>query len=474
MGDALDRTLDVEAAAPASRVSTENEPHFLVLLECERPLARSTRHRLGAGGTVTIGRGTTRQFRRTGDYRATELDLRVPDARMSSAHARLDGSLGHWVIRDLQSKNGVRVNGQVVLERPLASGDLVELGHTLLLFQNVPHGDGPDDVDTASTQPLAPGFITLVPSLEANFNRLARLAKTTVPILILGETGTGKEVVARGLHDLSARDGKFVGVNSGAIPESLLESELFGSTKGAFSGSTADRTGLVRSADRGTLFLDEIGDLPLPSQAAFLRVLQERRVRPVGGTDSMPVDLRLVSATNHDIERLVREGKFRDDLFSRVAGFRLRLPPLRDRKADLGILVEALLRRVAGDRAESITLHPEAARALFDYRFPLNVRELENWLATAVALAVDGPIQHEHLPDRVNIGEDDGDGDTDEGGPATRRPLSSEQTHHREEVAALLKEHNGNVSAVARATGKARNQIQRWLKRYALNPDDFR
>jgi len=472
MGDALDRTLDVEAAAPATRVSLQSEPHLLVLLECERPLSRSTRHRLGAGGVVTIGRGAQRQCRRTGDYRATELDIRVPDARMSSAHARLDGSLGHWVIKDLQSKNGVRVNGQTIQERPLASGDLLELGHTLFLFQDVPHGDGPDDVDTAESAPLANGLLTLVPSLEANFERLSRLARTSVSILVLGETGTGKEVVARALHDLSGREGKFIGVNSGAIPESLLESELFGSAKGAFSGSTTDRPGLVRSADKGTLFLDEIGDLPLPSQAAFLRVLQERRVRPVGGTDAVPVDLRLVSATNHDVERLVRDGKFREDLFGRIAGFRLRLPALRDRKADLGILVAALLRRVAGDKAEEVTLHPDAARALFDYRFPLNVRELENWLATAVALAGHGVIRQEHLPEPVDLGADGEDDDIDE--PATRRALSTEQAQHREEVAALLKEHHGNVSAVARATGKARNQIQRWLKRYALNPDDFR
>jgi transcriptional regulator with PAS, ATPase and Fis domain len=407
-----------------------------------------------------------RECRRTGDYRATELDIRVPDARMSSAHARLDGSLGHWVIKDLQSKNGVRVNGQTIQERALASGDLVES----------PHGDGPDDVDTAASEPLASGLLTLVPSLEANFERLSRLARTSVSILVLGETGTGKEVVARALHDLSGRDGKFIGVNSGAIPESLLESELFGSAKGAFSGSTTDRPGLVRSADKGTLFLDEIGDLPLPSQAAFLRVLQERKVRPVGGTESLPVDLRLVSATNHDVERLVRDGKFREDLFGRVAGFRLRLPPLRDRKADLGILVAALLRRVAGDRAGEVTLHPDAARSLFDYRFPLNVRELENWLATAVALAGHGVIRQEHLPEPVDLGptEDAEDDDDATGDAATRRALSTEQTQHREEVAALLKEHHGNVSAVARATGKARNQIQRWLKRYSLNPDDFR
>jgi transcriptional regulator with GAF, ATPase, and Fis domain len=325
-------------------------------------------------------------------------------------------------------------------------------------------------VDGAARQPVAPGFSTLVPALEETFSKLERLAKTSVPVLVLGETGTGKEVIARAVHAVSGRSGKFVGVNSGAIPESLLESELFGSTRGAFSGSVTDRPGLVRSADRGTLFLDEIGDLPLLSQAAFLRVLEEHRVRPVGGTDSLPVDVRLVSATNRDVEKLVREGKFREDLFSRVAGFRILLPPLRERRADLGLLVGALILRIAHDQASQVTLTVEAARALYAYRFPLNVRELENWLRTAFALAGTAPIRPEHLPEPVDLG-DDSDDDPE---PLTRRPLSTEQEQHRDEIVALLREHQGNVSAVARAAGKARNQVQRWLKRYSLDPNDFR
>jgi transcriptional regulator with AAA-type ATPase domain len=470
MVEVLDRTLDAEASSPLARPSIRSEPHLLVALECDRPLSLSTRHRLGAGGTVVIGRGATRSARRTGDYRATELDVRVPDPRMSSVHARLEGAFGQWTLRDAGSKNGVRVNGEPVRDHILRGGDLVELGHTLFLYEETPHGAGPDDVDGAARQPVAPGFSTLVPALEETFSKLERLAKTSVPVLVLGETGTGKEVIARAVHAVSGRSGKFVGVNSGAIPESLLESELFGSTRGAFSGSVTDRPGLVRSADRGTLFLDEIGDLPLLSQAAFLRVLEEHRVRPVGGTDSLPVDVRLVSATNRDVEKLVREGKFREDLFSRVAGFRILLPPLRERRADLGLLVGALILRIAHDQASQVTLTVEAARALYAYRFPLNVRELENWLRTAFALAGTAPIRPEHLPEPVDLG-DDSDDDPE---PLTRRPLSTEQEQHRDEIVALLREHQGNVSAVARAAGKARNQVQRWLKRYSIDPNDFR
>ncbi len=389
---------------------------------------------------------------------------------MSSVHARLEGALGRWTIRDAGSRNGVRVNGEPVVEHVLRHGDLVELGHTVFLYEEAVHGEHADDFDAANSDPVAPGLTTLVPELGEQFAKLRRLATTGVSVLLLGETGTGKEVVARAVHSLSGRPGKFVGVNSGALPQSLLESELFGSARGAYSGSVVDRPGLVRSADRGTLFLDEIGELPLASQAAFLRVLEERRVRAVGATETVPVDLRLVSATNRDVEALVREGKFREDLFARIAAFRLNLLPLRQRRADLGILVGALLARVAPPDAR-VTLSVEAARALYGYRFPLNVRELENWLTTAVALSGGGPILPEHLPDPVDIGDEE---DAPPDSPRPERVLSPEQEKHKAEIQALLREHHGNVSAVARAAGKARNQVQRWLKRYALDPDEYR
>lgn len=467
---AHDHTLDAESGADRVQSEQREEPHLWVVLQGEVPLSGGSRHRLGAGGSTIIGRGDARSATRRGDYRATTLNLRIPDRRMSSQHAILEGALGSWTLRDAGSRNGVRVNGATVTLWALEPGDLIELGHTLLLYDEVIPGEGPDDVDQTNLEPPAAGLATMVPALAQDFEKLSRVAPTEVPVLVLGETGTGKEVVARALHDLSLRRGKFIGVNSAAIPSSLLESELFGSTRGAFSGSVTDRAGLVRAADRGTLFLDEIGDLPLPSQAAFLRVLQERSVRPVGGTDSRPVDLRVVSATNQDITRLVREGRFREDLFGRLAGFRLTLPPLRERRADLGILVSAILQRVAGDRASRITITPDAARILATYDFPLNVRELENWLATAVALSPDGVIRAEHLPTPVDLSRVPSE-------PArtpTKRPLSETEEQHKNEVISLLKEHHGNVSAVARASGKGRTQVQRWLKRYALNPKDFR
>src|SRR5207302_1217977 len=189
-----------------------------------------------------------------------------------------------------------------------------------------------------------------------------------------GETGTGKEVIARAIHAASRRPGAFVAVNCGALAPNLVESELFGHKKGAFSGATEDHNGLVRAADKGTLLLDEIGDLPVPTQAALLRVLQQREVLPLGTTKPMPVDLRVVAASHRDLEAEVGAGRFREDLWSRLAGYTAQLPALRDRREDLGLLVAALLARLVQTRPIRFT--SEAGLALVQYDWPRNVREL--------------------------------------------------------------------------------------------------
>ena len=278
-------------------------------------------------------------------------------------------------------------------------------------------------------------------------------------MILEGETGTGKEVFARAIHALSRRSGAFIAVNCGAIPRDLVEAELFGHKKGAFSGATEDRLGLVRAADRGTLLLDEIGDLPLPSQAALLRVLQEREIRPVGAARPSSVDLRVIAATHRPLDRMAEEGAFRADLLARLAGYRLTLPPLRDRRADLGLLAAALAKAGAGD----VTLRPRAARAMLAHAWPGNVRELEKALGTAVILAGGAPLDTEHLPPPVRQALDRG---------AAAR-LAEAQAETRD-LTAALREHEGNIAAVARAMGKARMQIQRMMKKHGLDPGDFR
>ncbi len=453
------------------------EPQLFVVLECDRPSSMGSRHRLGAVDRVTIGRGRSRAARRTRHGKREELTLQVPDARMSSTHARLCRQAGRWYLEDAGSRNGTLVDGAPVERHPLADGDLFEAGYTLFLFrEEVPAcADEPSDFDAARVYPLAPGLLTLAMPYARELAVLERLASSAVPILILGESGTGKEVIARAIDRLSRREGEFVAVNCGGIPESLIESELFGTRKGAFSGAEQDRPGLVRSADRGTLFLDEIADLPASSQAAMLRVLQEREVRAVGASRAQSVDFRLLSATNRDLEGMVANDEFRRDLFARIAGHPVRLPPLRERREDLGLLIGTLLVELRAGATGDVSFTCGAARALFAYDWPLNVRELKTCLQTATVLADGRPIELEHLPEplrRPDLIEAAARARLER--RATRAGMSDEEELLRRELVALFREHRGNISAVARATGKARQQVHRWIKRYDIDPDQFR
>ena len=219
-------------------------------------------------------------------------------------------------------------------------------------------------------------------------------------MLITGESGTGKELVARALHSEGAR-GKapFVAVNCGAIPEELMESELFGHKKGAFTGAIADKRGLFQEADGGTLFLDEIGELSLGLQVKLLRALQERKIKPVGATDEIEVDARVVAATNRDLEAEVARGAFRADLYYRLNVIEVRIPPLRQRREDIPLLAEHFLRRFAVEHGRNVRLSGEAMRKLESFDFPGNVRELENVLERAVALSSSPILGVSDLPD---------------------------------------------------------------------------
>ncbi len=481
MADTAGMTMSMTGTAGESTSQPTERPQLILALECSRPTALSARYDLARVSAVTFGRGKARGAERTGPgddgskIDAAELDIRVPDRWMSSRHARIDRSFGRWVLIDTESKNGTLVNGEATRRAVLRDGDLFELGHTLFLFRDkmLIAEDDPLDVDLAEQNP-APGFGTLVPDFARQLGKLRQIAAAEISVLLEGESGTGKEVVARAVHALSGRPGNFVAVNCGAISKNLVESELFGHRKGAFSGASDDRPGLVRSADRGTLFLDEIGDLPAGSQAALLRVLQEREVLPVGGTKTIPVDLRVVAATHRDLDTLVGNGEFRRDLFARLAGFRLRLPSLRQRREDLGLLIGVLLRRITGNDSHP-GLDCDAARRLFDHDWPLNIRELEQTLATAVVLAQDAPIGRDHLPESISRARASSDPASTLSSTGTNQTtLSPEDDRRRDALLALLREHHGNVSAIARAMGKDRKQIQRWLKRFGLDANEFR
>ena len=461
MGDAHGTTLSFHEDGKSGRVGPRPEPVLVLVLECGRPRAGSVRYRLSELTGVALGRGAERRAEVTGN----ELTVRVPDKWMSSRHARIEPSFGRWVLTDTESKNGTIVDGHTTKRAVLTDGSLIELGHTLFIFfERLPiEAEAPALLELAPTEG-APGTVTLMPAWQHELTRLKQIASSEIPMLIEGESGSGKEVIARAIHGLSGRKGAFVPVNCGALPDNLVESELFGYKKGAFSGAQSDHDGLVRAANGGTLFLDEIGDLPPASQAALLRVLQEREVMPVGGTRAVEIDLRVVAATHRDLDDMVAEGSFRHDLFARLAGFRVEVPTLHDRRTDLGLLIGALHARMFPEEHPGFDI--DAARLLLRYPWPLNVRELEQALATAQVLAGVEPIRAEHLPDSVRTGRP----------PGAPRPVVLSETDQkvRDQVVAALREHQGNVSAVARALDKDRKQIQRWIKRFNLDPGSYR
>ncbi len=453
-------------------------PHLFLILESRRPQALSARFSLAEIDEVILGRGKARSVERRVEDGIRRLIIRIPDPWMSSTHAKIQRRATICTFADERSTNGSVVNGAPATSVTLRDGDIIELGQSFLLYRSAIRISQQEPQYLDATDLEAPeGLVSLIPELSKRFAELAQIVKSNTSVVILGQSGTGKEVIAKASHKLSGRPGSFVAVNCGALPDSLVESEFFGHKKGAFSGASDDRRGLVLAADKGTLFLDEIGDLPLTSQAALLRVLQEREVTPVGATSPVPVDFRLVCATHRNMEALVKDGAFREDLLARLAGFVIDMPSLANRKEDLGVLIGTLLGHLNEERGskQDIALSNDAARALMVYQWPRNIRELRTCLQTALALATDNMIELEHLSPPVRKAlEDHGKKDT-QSGPQTARPqLSAEQEHRREQLIQLLREHQGNISAVARTMGKARSQIQRWLRRYRIDADSFK
>ncbi len=292
-----------------------------------------------------------------------------------------------------------------------------------------------------------------------------QVAPTDSTVLIQGESGTGKEIIARYIHELSMRsDGPFLSINCGALPESLLESELFGHVRGSFTGAVRDKQGLFMAARGGTFFLDEIGEMSPATQVKLLRVLQEREAIPVGGTEPLPVDVRVVAATNRDLEEEIKHGRFRSDLYYRLNVIALHLPPVRERPDDIPIFVDAFLKRIAAERGEPPKrLEPEALDAVLAYDWPGNVRELENALERAVVLSRGDVIDVASLPERV-----------------TRRqaePFVADRAHanptleviEQAYITWVLQAEGGNKTRAAEVLGIDPSTLYRKLTRYETN-----
>jgi DNA-binding NtrC family response regulator len=350
-----------------------------------------TAHRLPARGDVSVGRSDS-------------ADIQVHDPLMSRVHAKLH--IGpNLAVTDLGSSNGTLVRGRRIpgQERtPISVGDTVEIGSTVFIVQpEFSRSPGPKTDEVERTDAGIRVDKQDDDDAMARVYKLARrIAGSQINVLLLGETGVGKEVMARTIHQFSPRASRpFLGLNCASLNEQLFESELFGYERGAFTGAQQPKQGLIETADGGTVFLDEVGEMPLSTQAKLLRVLEERQVMRVGGLKPREVDVRFIAATNQNLEREIDEGRFREDLFYRLNGMSLVIPPLRERKGEMPSLARTFIAEAceqAGYSAQPV-ISREALDWMDAYDWPGNIRELRNAVNRAVLLASGGIIQPEHL-----------------------------------------------------------------------------
>jgi transcriptional regulator with GAF, ATPase, and Fis domain len=384
------------------------------------------------GSDQLIGRGD----RRNG------VSLDDPCASRRHARIRWNAHEDSFFLEDTGSANGTFVNASAIQTHVLENQDVIRIGDSLFVYDSEP----------------------VQQTVES---RALKLAQSSIPILLIGETGTGKEVLTRFIHEHSGRAGPLVPVNCGALPRDIAASELFGHTRGAFSGAAQARAGLFTAASGGTLFLDEIGDLPLELQPTLLRTLEGQTVRPVGSDREFEVDTRIVAATNVNLLGAIAAGRFRADLYARLAQAVLPLSPLRLRRAE----IPRLIRSLAEAAGRSITTTPDAMEALLLPQYIFNIRELKAIVAEFLSLTNNKEtLDLAYLIDvRPNIAA-----------PLAGRVHPTEDTSNRSEagererLAKLLDGHRGNISAIAKQLGKPRAQVYRWLTRFGLSPHDHR
>ncbi len=392
----------------------------------------------------------------------------LEDVRVSRRHAEVipDGN-GEWRIRDLGSKNGLFIDGARVDSAPLTDGSRIRIGNSILLFREIA-------VDAPPAMPRGLPFFGTSVALRRVEEACRRAAPTSAAMLLRGATGSGKEVFARYVHQVSGRSGPFVPVNCAAVSDALFESAFFGHRKGAFTGASSDFEGFARSAEHGTLFLDEVAEMGPEIQAKLLRFLDSGEVTPVGSTSARSVDVRILAATNQDLEARMADGRFRPDLFARLTGRQILIPSLVDRPEDvLDIALHLLVDGISPDAAEALILHD----------WPFNVRELQSVLdAARVDAPAGAPLPLAALPTALR-GLVAGRGialDTPSTSaarkfvePAGAPTVASDEgadgsPPSREELEILVSQCGGNVSEVARRLGKERRQIYRWLHRFGL------
>jgi transcriptional regulator with AAA-type ATPase domain len=382
--------------------------------------------------------------------RGPECSVRIDAASISRTHCKIyrDGPV--LAFRDLGSTNGTYLNGERVEHGALARGDVFRVGDAVALI------DGPEaSLERPAVALLAPDLYG-GPTLSRALDPARRAASSGLPIVLVGETGTGKERAARAIHDWSGRRDGFSAINCAALPSDLAEAELFGYRKGAFTGAERASVGRLRAAGAGTLLLDEIAELSLPIQAKLLRVLEERRIVPLGEVASVPFEARLLAATQRPLQALVKEGAFRRDLRARLGGLTIELPPLRERTEDIVPLFCHFLSVHSGGRAPAVD--PKLAEALCLQRWPDNVRELELIARGLLALRGSEPVLKRAFLQEL---QDESVSTAPES--SVRRPFARRKEHDLHHLAEALRETNGNVAAAAARLGFSRQRAYRLL-----------
>jgi DNA-binding NtrC family response regulator len=390
-------------------------------------------------------------------------DARLSDPTVSRRHLSVALGEGGVVVRDMGSTNGSFVRGSRFGELILGFGAEIQVGQTTLKY--VPEEE-PVSVKPAVTESFG-ALLGRDPRMRQVFGLLEEVAATDATVLLEGETGTGKELLAEEIHRHSRRrDRPFVVFDCGAVPKELIESALFGHVRGAFTGAVSDRQGAFAEADGGTLFLDEIGELALEMQPALLRAIDRRMVRPVGASGYQNVSVRLVAATNRDLRAEVAARRFREDLYYRVAVFRLSVPPLRERPSDLELLIGRFTSEFGGGRP--LTVSPEDLARLTHHSWPGNVRELRNLIERAAALCK-GEV--------LDLGDFSGSGGTPSPTSFAALPFDlpfkeakAQVVEHfeREYLQVLLERHGGNLSAAARSADVDRKHLRELLRKHGL------
>jgi transcriptional regulator with PAS, ATPase and Fis domain len=416
------------------------------------------------GGAVTVVEvfdGEAVSFGRSADCRVV-----IDETKVSRQHARLQRAGTTITLEDLGSRNGTWLNGRRLEAgaHPVSGGDVIRVGSAEAVLAVTEGGASDWGASTGAAEDaareLGGGIVVADPSMVEVFRVARRLAATPTTVLLLGETGVGKEVVAEQIHRWSSRaSGPFVRLNCAALPATLLESELFGHERGAFTGAEQRKLGYFETARGGTLFLDEVGELTLESQVKLLTVLESRRLRRLGGTEDVTVDVRVIAATNRELEQEVAARRFREDLYYRLSAFKLVLPPLRERKVEIMLLAELFARALA--RASSMpapVISAAASAQLANYSWPGNVRELKNAIEHAVVLA-DGRIEAEHLPRSVREGA----------APALDSALDSRLADvEKRSILDALAESGGNQSRAAKRLGISRSALIHRMKKHGL------